>query len=551
MVGRPQANALLAVAALLLGGCLAPALAEEPTVHEWPEPPQRVPSREPDWPDDPNWTAQARRPVLLPSQSTPPSSDAPDDADGAPTATSTSSASPAASTSSTGSASSASRTWSPWSRTSSPSSNPHTTSTRAGGTTQAPKVWANWESERAAHGPVGLAAAIDLGGDGARLDGPMELSAQSLQLVPAPLFPAEAPLMFLKDATVDGVGSGLLILEGPADISSTTPVRLAVDGVTLGARSEALAALSGPGLPEPLVPDGWDAARRGAFFAHGEAIALDHATVQGFTRGLLVQGNSSTAVSGPLVVSAPSIHWEEGSAVRAGDAGLSAPGAFSFAAEGANGFVRPAGRDAVTDVLGFVATGGHLDLDGGRVRDGGDVRVTQVIDPDGFVLGAAVQVVPDKTSVTVARNGTAWVLLHFRESTYIGDAVLESVEVTGNGSQAVELPLRPPPSAVDELFTVLDAFSDVPPLIAALPMTYLALGVFITAPFVAIAETLSCMFGGCPWKSTYPSYMGAGQVGTGYLKVHPDLPPGTYDVTVHIHGANHAQASFPLQFTVT
>ncbi len=526
-VGRPKAPFLLAVAALLLGGCLAPSLETE--ANDWPtERPQRVPrgpSPRFDWPDDPNWTAPAPR-ASVSSTSGPATaaswdSTAPD---------------PYAETSTT---SSAPATWTRATRTSSSRTS-----------TAAAKPWSNWEAERDAHGPAGLAATIDLTGDGTRLEGPMELRPARLHLVPAPLFPDNARLTFIDQATVDGLGSGLVILEGHANVSAAAPVRLAADGVTLEAESVASPVFTFGGLPEPTVPDDWSAARRSAFFADGASLALDHATVTGFTRGLLVQGNQSTPLSGPIVVSAASIHWADGSTARFARAELAPSGGFSFAGV-ASGEVRPEGRDAITDVRGFVASGGALQLDGARLRDAGGVRVTQVVTGSGFALPATVQIISEKSAVTVARNGTAWVLLHFRESGFAGDAVLASVEVTGNGSQAVELPLRAPPGPVDDLFSILNATSALPPPFNAFLAVGLVVGVGLTAPFVAFAETMSCLFGGCPWKSTYPSYMGAGQVGTAYLKVHPDLPPGTYDLTVRLHGANHEPASFPLQVTVT
>lgn len=409
-----------------------------------------------------------------------------------------------------------------------------------------------WESQRADASPMGLAATFDLRGnltvrgpDGS-LTGDL---ASPFTLRPAPAFPDDRRVVYLHNATVDGVGEGLLILEGRA----------------IRAKSGRLGAVNvdriGAGHPEtvrirPAVTDDHPAHAHNLSGAvasdlvHVEftGLTVDSVGVTGYENATLVRDNRSTSLSGPITVSAAGIWWDRQSRIHSqsvrletGDFSISAPG-------GATGTVSVSAtaQDDVNDprtVFGHAAT---LAVEAGRVRTVGEFRLTQTLTDDGPVLPATVDVLPTRTNVTVPSGGTKWVKVHYRERSYVGDGILANVTVGGDGSDLVAVPLERPDPLVLEIVREL---ADTPGGQVALVFGSPALAALAGGEVLFTA--FDCLVRGCPDQHPYPTWIEAGEIGRFYYRVNATgVEPGRYDSTIHVDGSNYESFEIPVTVTV-
>ncbi|MET0405751.1 MAG: hypothetical protein ABW123_25245 [Cystobacter sp.] len=407
-----------------------------------------------------------------------------------------------------------------------------------------------WKAEQQGQ-TVGHTASFDVSGSPLVLtaSGTTHLTVPTTLVVGA-LFPKNKPYVFFVDAVV-GAQTGLLVLEGE---------RLSLTAGTLGqveleevlARTHLADGRAAPavvltarkefGVTDPTVtfPEDWSEADSALFFADPVALRPNGMTLTGFTRGVLVTASGATALSGSVTVtSATRMYWDAASRFESQTSLVDAP---RFALGGAltGGSLESTGPSASPPPGGLMGEGARVLLEPGRARSEGAFQLTQAMADAGPLVPAEVQVAFDPKPLTVKPSGRGLVTVVYREKTMRGDAVLADIQVTGSGRDAVRIALDQPESIVRELWDAVLETGYVSPIFAA--------PVLVASPFIALGESLSCLFSTCP--EAYSAWMRAGTVARFHIIVQGSLPPGPYSVDVTLTGRNHPAVTIPVQFTI-
>jgi hypothetical protein len=413
-------------------------------------------------------------------------------------------------------------------------------------------VIAGWEQERDAAGPMGTPVQFDLRGD-LQILGDLEAGARDLVVRPTPIFPSDDTWVFFPNATVTGFGAGHVILNATElRLTSAAPMWYEPQSFqpTPAPHPVAPRLAFAPSVPLGDVP-GWEDANRSAFFARPYEMDIAGATVSGHTAAVLVQNGAAVPLPAAFVLDAAQIRVGRGAGMEAPALDLRAP-SVEVVAPTLVGTVDAGSAGSFSDVQAVLGTDAWLRLEGDRLTTVQPLQATQVLDQGRPLLPAAVELVPESSTVEVGFNETRWVRVAYRESGYRGAAVLDNLTVTGPAAGAVRVGLDAPPTHVDEVIAVLDelaAFEGSP----LLPFVALALGVTvgIAAAVVGFAEAIGCFFSGCPERYPYPTWMAPGETGVFYFQVQAGLPPGEHDVALTFEGANHEPVSLPLRIVVS
>lgn len=407
-----------------------------------------------------------------------------------------------------------------------------------------------WSAEATARGPGGVPARVSVSGDELSLLGNLTAGASGFDVtlrVPD-VFPAGTPLVYVN-GTVDGLGEGVLVLEGPTLSLSGAELTARLDRVVANDSVTAFLLTAPQDEPDPLdatFPEAWSEAERSIFFSTWYPVALTAVAVGGHERALFVpRTGPASEPAGPFVVTAPGLRAENGAALLAPVLELEAP-SFAMAVVNASGAVLSLdnghGAEAPSSVFGHEAT---LEVRPGHVSSIGPMRWTQATTEDGLALPAAIELRTERDIVEVPYNGTTWVQVHYREASFVGAAVLANVTVTGPGAEMVSVPLAPAPWLVEALWNlVVEAYPALLTPFALLPIA-------VASPFLLVAEVLLCGLAGCPEKHPYPVWMEPGETGRFYFRVNGSVPQGTHQATLTFEGVNHEALVVPLTIRVT
>lgn len=410
-----------------------------------------------------------------------------------------------------------------------------------------------WERERANHGEMGLEANMDLLGSPFLIMGQtrgVELP-ESFTVHVAPVFPNDGHYVYAT-GSVSGVGSGLIILDGPMlTLASAQAAAVDLDQVEVdnGVRIEPTRPDSRLEKPDYEIPQSWADANESFFFARDSSLRFDEATVSGFDQGVLIESSgASTALQAPLELKPQAFWWDHETHLEVDS--LEA----SFATFALGGNVESGAVDAGSGgrwekPRGVFGLELELSAAAGRVQSLEPFRLTQVLTDDGYQLGADVEVLPSGTQAVVTEGETGWFSVSFRESSYVGDGVLKDVRVTGPGADLIQVPTEEPPWWIVQLWDAFfDAYEEAPWVAA-----FVALPLALVTPFILLLEafaSIGCAFSVCPEKYPYPLWMDAGQVGVFYLKLSGDADPGSYPATIHIEGHNYEAMQFDVDVVV-
>lgn len=410
------------------------------------------------------------------------------------------------------------------------------------------EVLEEWEADREAHPETGLAGTFELGGRPLHVTGNLSSSrlGAPVDLAVEPLFPSDDPLTYLRNATVEPVGSGLVVVQG-ADVRvrSGALVDLEVDRATANGSVRldpvVVSGADEPDKPNATFPPTWDNANESFFFTEFVDVAGDAVQLIGFQRAVLIRDDGFEDLAGTFTVDFDGLWWDRASHVNASRVTLR--GEPLSAGGNVSSGSATAGDVATDRARAVFAHGGRVDVTGTRVASNGTLRITQVLDPDRPVIDARVEVAPEEDRVTVDEGNETWTKVHFREATFEGDAVLEEIEITGDGAAMVTVPLQRPPGPIDELWDLVNGSGPAAP--------WVALGAALASPFIALAEFLRCLLSGCPEKHPYPTWMDAGTLDAFYYRINGSMAPGTYDATIHIRGQNHDTVEIPVTIRVS
>lgn len=408
------------------------------------------------------------------------------------------------------------------------------------------KVKDEWQNARPSSDERGAPAELDLRGDPIVATG--EFEADPLQapltLEPAPLFPDRQRFVFFGQAEIDDGSQGLVVLEGETVQASdgsleafpVERVRADDGGVQLGPVHER------PDIDDDgwAWPEAWSNADRALFFADTTHAEVRDVRLDGFERGLLVTENESRPLEAPVRLSAQSIAWDANATASVDEVRLDVR-ELAVASNGTRGHADAEGRERLEDPEAIFGHGGEIRAEPGRIASSQPVRLTQALADGTPQWRSDVEIHATSEAIAVERGETAWLPVLYREASGEADALMDNATVTGDAKRLVTVPVEKPPMIVEKLW---DAVFDHPgsALVAGIPVA-------MASPFLVMAEALSCLTG-CPENSPYPSWIDAGEVGTFYVKVEGEAPPGDYESSITIEGQNYDPVDFPLAVTV-
>lgn len=405
-----------------------------------------------------------------------------------------------------------------------------------------------WESQRDAHGAMGHSATFNLAGSPLYVLGPGNVRVTGpVDLAPAKIFPADKRFVFFPNATVDGFGAGLVVVEGEkihlAAFPQSTFMRATAEASDVRI---ALESRVGGGEAGARFPVEWEDANRTYFFSETVDVGLAGIGVSGAARAVHLTATAARPLPAAFTLTTSTMRWESDGSVLVSPSATLDVERLSLGGDVRSGDVSPEGRAPIATPDGVWGKGAKVKLEPGRVQTLQPFRLTQALTTSGYALPSKVELLPSASEISVKKGETTYVRLHYRESTYSGDAVLSAIDVTGPGSALVKVPVRRPPLVIEQLWEVVNASGPTSPFVA-IPILVASPGIIILDALLAFA----CFLTLCPEDYPYPQWMDAGEVGTFYVKVTGDATPGTYDSTVTIRGRNYEPVSFPLRVTVT
>lgn len=395
-------------------------------------------------------------------------------------------------------------------------------------------------------GPPGTEGNYDLRGPRFHvhgIDATTELTGPTLE--PGDVFPSDQPLVYVADTTLrqgDVRRQGLVVLAGERiDVSDASTLAVGTQNMTFGDTVELQPSVELGSPPEPPGLGTWEAAERSAFFADGPAdVDFASTTLSGFDRGLFVDGNETISLEGSVELDGGQVYWNAGNVTADSGLSLSLEGS-DYTIEGtpSGGELTLADRTVEEPELVHVREG-PIEIGDGRVASQGTVRIDQAIDEGRPVIPATVDVEPTRRNLTLEPNGSEHLEFTYEETDRRGVAVLENVTVEGEASPFLRVPLEHPPSVLQQMLATAAEAGPAAP--------FLAIGIALSAPFVLLAEALSCAFGLCP--DPYPTWMDPGGSGTFDVVVEAPEEPGTYEATIVLEGANHEEVALDVALTV-
>lgn len=409
----------------------------------------------------------------------------------------------------------------------------------------------DWERERDAHGPMGIPATFDVT---TPTSGPLHITGTGrsaslvapLDFVLGDIFPSNKKYLYFEAATVTGQGSGLLVVSAVDLHASQGTIETPL--VRQVSAEESLHLSTAPTFgarPSPVTfPEAWRDANESFFFADriGSRVSNLKLQLDAGEEAILIKSTGTVSLNGTITLEAPVFYWSSGSFFRVEEASLMMD-RFALGGNVTGGSLKPTDRAVVNAPKGIFGRDADIDVEPGRAKTTGSFRLTQAMTSSGLLLGAQVEVKSSESTVSVGRGQSKWVSVSYREKSYVGDAVLKDVQVTGNGKSLVKVPLKPPPTLIDELWDLVfeEPWAGV----------FIAIPLAIVTPFVVIAQAITCAFTVCPENFPYPIWIDAGDVNVFYFKVVGGDDSGRFDSTITLTGQNYAAVTIPLTIQVT
>lgn len=408
-----------------------------------------------------------------------------------------------------------------------------------------------WRQTRSDNAPMGVNATLSLSGTTVTVKPDTDARASATlangSIRPAAGLSSDERILLFRNATVPGHGTGLLAVRtGRLHVRNGT-VTVPLERIRAENRVTVV-----PKTDSETGPDGervraleWSAAGEVANFSAYVDADVAGLRVAGYERAVLATEDGRTELEGPVTVDANGLWWRH-------ESGMSGARVSVSAARFSVGLTEPSGTVDRTDGESIAAPytvhgrRGRFVVTPERVESDGAFRLTQAVTDDGAALDAAVQVVPHRVTVEAPRDSVSWVKVSYREYSYTGDAVYADATVTGNGSHMVSVPTSRPPLFVSEVLNVVPRDS-----VAAPARAIILLPVALSAPFEAFARMVNCAVTGCPAEHPYPSWIGAGEVGTFYYAVNTTgVENGSYAATIHLEGTNYDTVGIPVEIYV-
>lgn len=402
-----------------------------------------------------------------------------------------------------------------------------------------------WRAQRDAHGPLGVPATFNLTGQPLYVlgDGAVANLPAPFDFFPAPRPGQNAGYLFFENANVSGKGSGFLVLEATTVHAAGGAFKdLKISRANLNDTVALYTRLAGGLKPSVQFPPAWADASMEFLGSDATGGAAKSLLLSNYTRAALLAGGQATNLTGALNVTATNFHWSFTSWMRVAGAQTRFE-RFGLGGLVTGGSLIPEGRPVVNTPLGVFGLDAALLMEPKHVQAKTTFRLTQALTNAGLLLPAQVEVVSSETSVSLAHGEEKWVSVSYREKSYIGDAVLKNVQVTGSGQALIQVPLKDPQYFILQLWQAV--------LGAGWAAPFLAIPLAVATPWILIAEVLTCAFSVCPQQYPYPIWMGTGSVDVFYFKVNGDLMPGEYDATITFEGQNYSSVKVPIHITIT
>jgi len=402
-----------------------------------------------------------------------------------------------------------------------------------------------WEAEREAHGALGRAATFNLSGAAYRVHGIATANVEA----PFVLHLGElgSGLITFADVQVEGVEE-----RGELALFSTDRQRLtassgAVEDIaikTVILEEGQLTAAIG------IVPErigNTDFYRAAANVKDLALDDIDRASLAVEGTQPSIDGRIEWMPTGPVVLTEASqitFHDEDAGAFEmlSNDALALEYEAFSLAGDFSAGSLEIDGEVVQGTPAAIFGREARVTSTASPVEALETFRVTQAINEAGLVLPASVEVVAETSEVWVPVNETRIVRLHYRERSYLGDAVLGEIQIGGQAEELLELQTGFPETYTGEIIeAVIDTGWGAPLIaIAAIPVVSV----------VFVIDVFECIFGGCldlpaPLEP-FPQWIEAGQIGTMEVRVKGDLVSGTYETSLTFIGRNYCPVTVPI-----
>jgi hypothetical protein len=413
-----------------------------------------------------------------------------------------------------------------------------------------PDPLAVWAAERDAHGALGRDATLELRGASYRVEGDGVADVRA----PFTLRTGDigSGIVSFGDARVDDIEERGKLELFAGGLSSSIPNEAdatsgAIEGLPL-----ATIAVEGGTLDSAI---GLVSERIGNTDRYHVNAAVSELTLDGIYQAFLQPEGTSGGdariewmPTGPVLVHEASslTFYEEGvgSVVKpAGEALDVEYTSFGLAGDFTGGTLAIEGEPVRGTPVAVFGRAGMLRADASSVASVDGVRVTQAINEAGLVVPAAVEIVAESSEVWVRPSESRVVRLHYRERSYVGDAVLGAIEIEGAAGDLLELQTRFLPDTVTE--DLIDAVIDTG---WAAPLA--AITAIPAVSIVFVFDVFSCIFGGCldqpPPLAPFPQWIDAGAIGTMEVRVKGDLPVGTYYTSLTFTGRNYCAIKVPL-----
>jgi hypothetical protein len=401
----------------------------------------------------------------------------------------------------------------------------------------------DWEAQRDAHGALGRAATFSLEGNAYRVHG----TAVANVTAPFSLRTGEisSGLINFANAEVEGVDErGELTLFG-----------VERELMTASAGSIEDIALKTVVLEKGVLTGDIDVVteRRGnSDFYHAEATVSD-LVLDDVDRAFLMPEGTTTVEeriewmpTGSVVITEASqltFHEENVSALEMAPSERAFEyEAFSLAGDFTSGTLEIENKAVQGTPAAIFGREAVVTSDASSLEARETFRLTQAINEAGLVVPASVEIVAETPEVWVPVNETRIVRFHYRERSYVGDAVLGEIQIGGQAEDLLELQTGFPETRTGEIIeAVIDTGWGAPlAAIAALPVVSI----------VFVIDVFECIFGGCldlPGPlDPFPQWIEAGEIGTMEVRVKGDLVSGTYQTSITFVGRNYCPVTVPL-----
>jgi hypothetical protein len=400
----------------------------------------------------------------------------------------------------------------------------------------------DWQLEAARHsGPFGRKATIDVGASSYEIPDAGAASTRASSVVhPRNASLDEPSLLFLRGVELgDGTFASWVVLEGAAIEFSGGAVRVPdVERVNVSdTHDPSILPRSEPGTSWSFPS--WPAANDSIANTRTLSLSIAWADVSGYSRAVVFDANHSARELGPRFVVAHVGAVQTVSATVESNAWTLEVPTLRMSGKPLRGGI--SFDDGGEVLLPRVVMGSNalLNVSRGSIASISPFRVTQAMSADGTWLPARVEarLLPD--SVEIVPGGKTRLTGQYRESSYQADAILRDIRYRGQGSDMVTL--RPAPIPQEDASFLGRTVGE---LVGSGELGGVALLAFAPAlPFLAIADGLRCMVGGCSHAQPtplFPAWVEAGKIGEFTVDVDSkNHPPGDYPVEIVLVGENY------------